>query len=65
MALGVPWMGWHCPAAPHGRQRRGYSGRSSERSRVVVLIFGIFRDSGRGKNGSAAVSIVFEALQTV
>ena len=37
MALGVSWMGWPRPAAPHGQQRRGYSGRTSEQSRDVVV----------------------------
>ena len=37
MALGVSWMGWRRPAAPHGQQRRGYNGRTSERNRDVVL----------------------------
>ena len=30
-------MGWRRPAAPHGQQRRGYSGRTSERYRHVVV----------------------------
>ena len=37
MALGVSWLDWRRPAAPHGQQRRGYSGRISERSRDVVV----------------------------
>ena len=37
MALGVSWMGWPRPAAPHGQQRRGYNGRTYERSREVVV----------------------------
>ena len=38
MALGVSWMGWRHPAARHGQQRRGYSGRTSERSRDLVAV---------------------------
>ena len=37
MALGVSWIGWRRPAAPHGQQRRVYSGRASERTRDVVF----------------------------
>ena len=37
MALGVSWMGWRRPAAPHGQQRRGYSDQNSGRSRDVVV----------------------------
>ena len=37
MALGVSWVGWRRPAAPHEQQRRGYGGRASERSRDVVV----------------------------
>ena len=37
MALGVSWMGWRRAAALHGQQRRGYSGRTSERNRDVVV----------------------------
>ena len=37
MALGVSWMGWRHPAAAHGQHRRGYSGRTSERSRDVFV----------------------------
>ena len=37
MALGVSWMGWRHPAARHGQQRQGYSGRTVERSRDVVV----------------------------
>ena len=37
MAVGVSWMGWRRPAAPHGQQRRGYSDRISERSHHVVI----------------------------
>ena len=40
MALGVSWTGWRRPAAPHGQQRRGYSGRTSERSRDVCTVVG-------------------------
>ena len=36
MALGVSWMDWRHPAARHGHQRRGYSGRTSERRDEVV-----------------------------
>ena len=37
MALGVSWMGWPNSAARYGQQRRGYSGRTSERSHHVVV----------------------------
>ena len=37
MALGVSWMGWRHLAARHGQQRRGCSGRTSERSHHVVV----------------------------
>ena len=36
--LGVSWMGWRRPAAPHGQQRRGYSVRTSERSSDGVVV---------------------------
>ena len=50
MALGVSWMGWRRPAAPHGHQRRGYSGRTSERSRHVVVGFHNFFATVTQKN---------------
>ena len=65
MALGVSWMGWCHPAARHGQQRRGYSGRISERGHHVVVGRINFRGAGRQKTRSAAVSIVFEASQAV
>ena len=66
MALGVSWMGWRRPAAPHGQQRRGYSGRNSERNRhVCVSWLCNFRGAGRRNTGFVAVSIVFEASQAV
>ena len=37
MALSVFWVGWRRPIAPQGRQRRRRSGRTSERSRDVVV----------------------------
>ena len=37
MTVGVSWVGWRSPIAPHGQQRRGYSGRTSERSRDLVV----------------------------
>ena len=37
MALGVSWMDWRRPVAPHGQQRPGYNGRTSERSRDVLV----------------------------
>ena len=41
MALGVSWMGWRRPGAPHGSSDGDvYSGRTSERGRDVVLIVG-------------------------
>ena len=51
--------------ARHGQQRRGYSGRTSERSHHVVLNSWScnFRGAGRRKAGFAAVSIVFEASE--
>ena len=51
MALGVSWMGWRRPAAPHGQQRRGYSGRTSERSRDVVVGRVTFEVQSDGKLG--------------
>ena len=57
-------MAWRHPAARHGQQRRGYSGRTSERSRDVVIGRVIFGE-GRRKTGFAAVSTVFEASQAV
>ena len=66
MALGVSWMGWRHPAARHGQQRRGYSGRTSERSHHVCGSWSCnFRGAGRRKTGFAAVSVVFEASQAV
>ena len=56
MALGVSWMGWRHLAARHGQQRRGYSGRSSERSHHVCGSWSCnFRGAGRRKTGFAAV----------
>ena len=64
ITLGVSWMGWRHPAARHGQQRRGYSGRTSERSHHVVV--GRVTSRCRAtKNWVAAVSIVFEASQAV
>ena len=51
MALGVSWMGWCRPAAPHGRQRRGYDGRTCERSRHVVVVRVTFEVQGDEKLG--------------
>ena len=64
MALSVSWMGWRCPAAPHGQQPRGYSGRPSERSRDVEVGRVTFEVQGDEK-GFGAVSIVFETSQAV
>ena len=36
IALGMSWVGWHRPKARRGQQRRGYSDRTSERSRHLV-----------------------------
>ena len=51
MALGVSWMGWRQPAARHGQQRRGYSGRTSERSHHVVVGRATFEVQGDEKLG--------------
>ena len=51
MALGVSWIGWRHPAAPHRQQRRGYSGRNSERSRDVVVGRVAFEVQGDGNVG--------------
>ena len=51
MALGVSWMGWRRPATPHGQQRRGYSDRTSERSRDVVVGHVTFEVQGDKKLG--------------
>ena len=51
MALRVSWMGWRRPATPHGQQRRGYSGRTSERSRDVVVGRVTFEVQGDEKLG--------------
>ena len=51
MALGVSWMGWRHPAARHGQQRRGCSGRTSERSRDVVVGRVTFEVQGDEKLG--------------
>ena len=32
----MSWVGWRRPKAPRGQQRRGYSDRTSERSRHLV-----------------------------
>ena len=37
MTLGVSLVGWRSPNAPHGQQQRGHTGRTSKRSRDVVL----------------------------
>ena len=44
-------MSWRRPAAPHGQQRRGYSGRTSERSRDVVVGHVTFEVQGDEKLG--------------
>ena len=49
MAPGVSWMGWRHPAARHGRQRRGYSGRTSELSHHVVVGRATFEVQGDEK----------------
>ena len=36
IALGISWVGWRSPEAPRGKQRRGYSDRTSERNRALV-----------------------------
>ena len=51
MALGVSWMGWRHLAARHGQQRRGYSGRTSERSHHVVVGRATFEVQGDEKLG--------------
>ena len=51
MALGVSWIGWPRPAAPHGQQRRGCSGRTSERSRDAVVGRETFEVQGDKKLG--------------
>ena len=60
MALGVSWMGWRHPAARHGQQRRGYSGRTSERSRDVVVGRVTFEVQGDEKLGVRWSRTVFE-----
>ena len=37
MTLGLSWICWRRPAAPHGQLRRVYSGVMFERSRDVVV----------------------------
>ena len=44
-------MGWRRPAAPHGQQQRGYSGRTSVRSRDVVVGRVTFEVQGDEKLG--------------
>ena len=51
MALGVSWMGWRRPAAPHGQQRRAYNSRTSERSRDEVVGHVTFEVQGDEKLG--------------
>ena len=58
-------MGWRHPAARHGQQRRGHSGRTSERSLDVVIGRVTFAVQGDEKLGFAAVSIVFAGSQAV
>ena len=65
MALGVSWIGWRHPAARREQQRRGYSGRTSERSHHVVVGRLTFEMQGDEKTGLTAVSMVFEASQAV
>ena len=36
IALGISWVGWRSPKALRWQQRRGYSGRTSERSRDLI-----------------------------
>ena len=50
MAVGVSWM-VAPPAARHGQQRRGYSGRTSERSHHVGVGRVIFEVQGDKKLG--------------
>ena len=51
MAPGVFWMGWRHPAARHGQHRRGYSGRTSERSHHIVVGRVTFEVQGDEKQG--------------
>ena len=51
LALGVSWIGWRHPAARHGQQRRGYSGRPPERSHHVVICRVTFKVQGAEKLG--------------
>ena len=52
-------MGWRRSAALHGQWRRGYSGRTSERSRDVVVgrvAFGVQGDEKLGLRRSRLFS---------
>ena len=51
MPLGVPWMSWRHPAVRQGQHRRGYSGRTSERSHHVVVGRDTFEVQGDEKLG--------------
>ena len=51
MAPGVSWMGWRHPAVRHGQQRQGYSCRTSERRRHVVVGRVTFEVQGDEKLG--------------
>ena len=62
MALGVSWMGWRRPAAPHGQQRRGHSSRTSERSRDVVVGRVTFEVQGDEKLGLRRSRLLSQAV---
>ena len=47
----IPWMSWRHPAVRQGQHRRGYSGRTSERSHHVVVGRDTFEVQGDEKLG--------------
>ena len=59
MALGVSWVGWRSPIAPHGQQRRGNSGETSESSSDVApgrVTFEVQGDEKLGLRRSRLIS---------
>ena len=61
----MPWVGWRRPKTPRGQQRRGYSDRTSERSRHLVGARVVWEAKRDEKLGLRRPLFYFEAPWTV
>ena len=57
----MSWVGWRRPKAPRGQQPRGYSDRTSMRSRHLVGARVVWEAKRDKKTGFATAFIFFEA----